>query len=41
VGVGLSALFSNRWQGYLSYERLIGVSYLTSNAITLGVRAQF
>lgn len=41
AGVGLSALFVNRLQASLYYERLIGVSYLTSNAITLGVRGQF
>jgi hypothetical protein len=41
AGVGLSALFLNRLQASLYYERLIGVSYLTSNAITLGVRGQF
>jgi uncharacterized protein YhjY with autotransporter beta-barrel domain len=40
AGAGLTALFSNRLQGYLYYERLLGVSYLTSNSITLGIRGQ-
>jgi len=40
IGVGLTALFSNRLQAYVTYERLVGVSYLTSNSITLGLRGQ-
>jgi len=41
AGVGLSALFPNRIQAYVYYERLVGVSYLTGNSITLGLRGQF
>jgi len=40
VGVGLTALFSHRLQAYVTYERLVGVSYLTSNSISVGVRGQ-
>jgi uncharacterized protein with beta-barrel porin domain len=40
AGIGVTALFSNRLQAYLTYERLIGVSYLTSNTFTFGVRGQ-
>ena len=41
VGVGLTSLFANRLQSYIYYERLVGVPYLTDNAISVGVRAQF
>jgi outer membrane lipase/esterase len=40
VGVGLTALFSHRLQAYVTYERLIGISYLTSNSISVGIRGQ-
>ena len=41
VGAGLTALLPNRLQTYIYYERLVGVSYLTDNALSAGVRAQF
>jgi outer membrane autotransporter protein len=41
VGAGLSALFAQRMQAYVYYERLVGVSYLKSNAISFGFRGQF
>ncbi len=41
LGVGLTSLFANRLQSYVYYERLVGVSYLVSNALSVGVRAQF
>jgi outer membrane autotransporter protein len=41
VGAGLSALFAQRLQAYVYYERVVGVSYLKSNAISVGLRGQF
>jgi outer membrane lipase/esterase len=40
IGVGLTALFSHRLQAYVTYERLVGISYLTSNAVSIGFRGQ-
>jgi len=39
--VGLTALFPSRLQAYAYYERLVGVPYLTDNALSAGLRAQF
>jgi len=41
VGAGVSAVFSQRLQGYLYYEALVGVSDTTANSIALGIRGQF
>jgi uncharacterized protein with beta-barrel porin domain len=41
AGAGLSMLLPHRLQGYLFYERLVGDSHLTSNALALGIRGVF
>ena len=41
AGAGLSMVLPHRLQGYLFYERLMGESHLTSNAIALGIRGVF
>jgi outer membrane autotransporter protein len=41
VGAGLSVLWPHRLQGYVFYERLVSDTYLTSNAIALGIRGVF
>ena len=41
VGAGLSTVLAHRLQAYLFYERLVGASNLTSNAIAIGIRGQF
>lgn len=41
VGVGLSATFAQRMQGYLYYETLLGAQDLTSNSIAVGIRGSF
>jgi outer membrane autotransporter protein len=41
VGAGVSAVFSQRLQGYLYYEALVGVSDVSANSIALGIRGQF
>lgn len=41
AGAGLSFTFARRMQGYLYYERLLGVSDYRSNSIALGFRGEF
>ena len=41
VGIGVSAVFSRRFQLYGVYEALIGLDNLTSNAFSVGIRGQF
>jgi outer membrane lipase/esterase len=41
VGLGLSAVFSQRIQIYGIYDALIGMDHLTSNAFSVGIRGQF
>lgn len=41
VGVGLSAVFSQRIQIYGFYDALVGLDDLTSGAISVGIRGQF
>lgn len=41
AALGLSATFARRLQGYIQYETLLGLSGLTSNAFSIGMRGQF
>jgi outer membrane lipase/esterase len=41
VGLGLSATFAQRMQGYVYYETLLGAQDLTSNSIAIGIRGSF
>ncbi len=41
VGVGLSAIFSQRYQLYFVYDALVGMRSMTSNAFSVGLRGQF
>jgi len=41
IGLGVSALFAQRMQGYLYYETLLGAQDLTSNSIAVGIRGSF
>ena len=41
VGIGLSAVFSQRTQIYLMYDALLGLDNLTSNTVSVGLRGQF
>ena len=41
VGAGLSALFAQRVQAFITYETLVGSADLTIHSIAVGVRSQF
>ncbi len=41
VGIGLSAVFSQRTQIYFVYDALLGLDNLSSNAFSVGIRSQF
>ncbi|MEL7538150.1 MAG: autotransporter outer membrane beta-barrel domain-containing protein [Pseudomonadota bacterium] len=41
VGLGVSAVFSRRWQLYGVYEGIFGLEDITSNTFSIGLRAQF
>ena len=41
IGVGLSAVFSQRVQMYFMYDALVGLDNVASNTFSVGLRGQF